>query len=148
MTPVFAADNPPQSTQTPANPQAANETAEKIKHITKVNEHLHKGEKKEAIEVLKLGEVDVTMEAELIPVKFAKQHIDDAAKLIGEGKYYEANLALKSVEDAIVVETFAIDAIPNPAEAEPRTRSKTLLVVVVIVAFAWIVDYNNDNELQ
>jgi hypothetical protein len=52
MTPVSAADNTPESTQTPANAQAANETAEKIKHIIKANEHLHKGEKKEAIDRL------------------------------------------------------------------------------------------------
>jgi hypothetical protein len=86
---------------------------EKMKHISQANEHLRKGEKKEAIEVLKLGDVDVAIAAKLIPVQLAKQRIDDAAKLVGEGKYYEANLALKSVEDAMVVETFAIDAVPK-----------------------------------
>ena len=86
---------------------------EEMKHIAKANEHLRKGEKKEAMEVLKLGEVDVAIGAELLPVKLAKQNIDQAAKLVGEGKYYEANLALKSIEDAIIVETFAIDAAPK-----------------------------------
>jgi hypothetical protein len=85
----------------------------KAKHIAKANEHLHKGEKKEAIEVLKQGEIDVAITASLVPIKLAKAHIDQAAKLVGEGKYYEANLALKAVDDAVVVETFAIDAIPK-----------------------------------
>ena len=46
-------------------------------------------------------------------MKYAKKHIDEAAKLMGEGKYYEANLALKAVEDAVVVETFALDSTPT-----------------------------------
>ena len=84
-----------------------------MKHIAKANEHLHKGQKKEAMEVLKLGEVDVAVSAELVPVKLAQKYIGEAAKLIGEGKYYEANLALKTVEDAVVADTFAIDAVPE-----------------------------------
>ncbi len=85
----------------------------KLQHIAKANEHLHRGEKQEAMEVLKLGEVDVAVTARLVPVKLAKKHIDAAAKLVGEGKYYEANLVLKSVEDATIIETFAIDAVPK-----------------------------------
>jgi len=86
-------------------------TEETMKQIEKANEHLHKGEKNEAIEALKLGEVDVAVSAGLVPVKLAKKEIDTAAKLIGERKYYEANLALKKVEDAVVIETFVTDAV-------------------------------------
>jgi hypothetical protein len=85
----------------------------KAKHIAKANEHLHKGEKKEALEVLKLGEINVAVTTRMVPVELAKAHIEQAAKLIGEGKYYEANLVLKAVDDAVVVETFAIDALPK-----------------------------------
>jgi hypothetical protein len=102
-------------------------SAENAKHIAKANEHLHKGEKKEALDVLRLGEIDVAVTAGLIPVKLAKQHIDEAAKLLGEGKYYEANLALKAVEDSAVVETFAIDAEPEAkanAKAEVTSEGK------------------------
>jgi len=88
-------------------------TAEKAKHIAKANEHLHKGEKKEAIEALKLAEIDVAVTTSMVPVKFAKEHIDEASKLIGEHKYYEANLALKAVDDAVVVETYGIDSVPK-----------------------------------
>jgi hypothetical protein len=82
-------------------------------HVAKANEHLRKGEKKEALEDLKLGDVDTIVAARLVPMKYAKEHIDEAAKLMGEGKYYEANLALKAVEDAVVVETFALDSAPT-----------------------------------
>jgi hypothetical protein len=91
-------------------------TDESMKHIAKANEHLHKGEKKEALETLKLGKVDVAITTGLMPVKFAQQHISDAARLLGEGKYYEANLALKAIDDAVVIETIAVDATPKPKQ--------------------------------
>jgi hypothetical protein len=93
-------------------------TAEKAKHIAKANEHLHKGNKKEAIEALKLADMDVAITTSLVPVKFAKDHIEQAAKLVGERKYYEANLALKAVDDAVIVETHAIDSVPKTKAKE------------------------------
>jgi hypothetical protein len=98
-------------------------TAENAKHIAKANEHLHKGEKKEALDALKSGEIDVAVTTSMVPVQFAKEHIDEAAKLIGEGKYYEANLALKAVDDAVVIDTFAIDAVPK-TKAQAKAESK------------------------
>lgn len=89
-------------------------TPDKMKHVAKANEHLRKGEHKQALEVLKLGDVDVAVGTDLLPVKLAKKQIDQADKLIGEGKLYQANLALKSVEDAVIVETFGIDGLANP----------------------------------
>jgi hypothetical protein len=88
-------------------------TAESKQHIAKANEHLHKGEKKQALEALKLGKVDLAFTTWLIPVKFAQHHINDAAKLISDGKYYEANLALKAVGDAVVIETLGVDEVPK-----------------------------------
>jgi len=88
-------------------------TDTKAEHIAKANEHLHKGEQKEALEALKLGEVDVAIATDLVPVKFAREHIAEAADLIGQGKYYEANLALKAVDDAVFARVFAIDETPG-----------------------------------
>jgi hypothetical protein len=88
-------------------------TKEKLEHITKANMHLHKGETKQAMETLKVAGIDVALNTELLPIQSAKTHIDDAAKLIGEGKYYEANLALKAVEDSVITEVFNTDAIPQ-----------------------------------
>jgi hypothetical protein len=87
--------------------------AAKSKDIAKANKHLHKGETKKAMEALKLGGIDVALTTELVPLKWAKSHVDDAARLIGEGKYYEANLALKAVDDAVVIETFDVYALPK-----------------------------------
>ncbi|WP_200382939.1 YfdX family protein [Thiococcus pfennigii] len=89
-------------------------TPETMKHIAKANQHIHKGETKQALDTLKLGKIDVAVTTKLIPVKFAKAHVDDATKLIEEGKYYEANLALKSVEDAVMIESYAVGEVPPP----------------------------------
>jgi YfdX protein len=89
-------------------------TEENKKNVAKANEHLHKGQKKEALEALKLGNVDVAFTTWLIPVKFAQHHINDAAKLIADGKYYEANLALKAVDDSVVTELIGVDETPKP----------------------------------
>lgn len=91
-------------------------TADKEKHIAKANEHLHKGEKQEAVKALKLAEIDVAVTTSTVPVKFAKEHIDRAAKFVAEHKYYEANLALKAVDDSVLVETYAIDDVPKTKE--------------------------------
>jgi len=88
-------------------------TAEKKSQLAKADAHLQKGKKKEAIEALKLAEIDVAVTTSMVPVKFAKAQIDQAARLVAEHKYYEANMALKAVDDAVVVDTYAIDAVPK-----------------------------------
>jgi len=60
-------------------------------------------------EALELSEVDFAVSSGLIPVKFAQQQIAEAAKLIEAGDYYAANLALKAVGDAVIIQTVAID---------------------------------------
>lgn len=87
-------------------------TKEKQAAIDKANQHLAKGEHKSAIEVLRLANVDLTESAALIPAKAVLSHITDAATLLGDKKYYEANLALKAAEDAVIVEAYSVDAIP------------------------------------
>ncbi|MEJ2455837.1 MAG: YfdX family protein [Candidatus Thiodiazotropha sp.] len=86
---------------------------EQAKQIAKAKAHIHKGMKREAVKELKLAEIDVAVTASMVPVKFAKEHVEQAAKLVAEHKYYAANLALKAVDDAVVVETYAIDAVPK-----------------------------------
>jgi len=95
----------------------------KAKHIAKANEHLHKGEQKKALEALKLGEINVAISTDLIPVKFAMEHIAQAAKLVGEAKYYEANLALKAVNDAAIVQTYSVDGVPK-TKADAAKKAK------------------------
>jgi Ser-tRNA(Ala) deacylase AlaX len=80
--------------------------------LTKANTHLEKGEKANAVEALKLANIDVSVSAAMIPAAISLKHVEDAVKLLSEKKYYEANLALKAVEDSVLVETYDINAIP------------------------------------
>jgi hypothetical protein len=99
-------------------------TDAKAKHIESANRHFRRGEQKEALETLKLNDIDVAVSTGLLPVKFARAHIDQASELVREGKYYEANLELKSVGDAIIVQTFDVDAVPKLASKHPKMGSK------------------------
>ena len=80
--------------------------------LMKANEHLAKGEQSHAAQALKVAKIDVSVSAAMIPAASSLQHVDDAIKLLSEKKYYEANLALKAVEDSVLVEVYDLQAIP------------------------------------
>ena len=90
-------------------------SAEKKKHIDKANEHLKSGRSKEAIEELRLGEVDVVFTRVMLPLESTKKRVADAEKLAGDHKYYEANLALKAAEEGIVIDAVDLMGTPTPA---------------------------------
>lgn len=66
----------------------------------------------QAIDVLRQAAVDVTVSTALLPADATLKEFQTARQLIADGKFYEANVALKGIEDSVVVRTFGIDAIP------------------------------------
>lgn len=91
-------------------------TEEKAEKIDKANGHIANGETDQALETLKLAEVDVTLSAALVPAQTSRDHIADAVSLIRDGKFYEANLALKAVEDSVIIESYSVDTLPEQGE--------------------------------
>jgi hypothetical protein len=89
-------------------------TPEKKTHIDKANEHLQKGEHTKAVEELRLGDIDVNFARELMPVAKADKGVDEAIKLATDGKYYEANLALKAIEDGVTIDSVNIFGLAPP----------------------------------
>lgn len=87
-------------------------SAEKQPAIDQANQHLAKGDSQKAVETLKDANVEVTVSAALIPLDKSMSNIGDAQKLMSDGKYYEANLALKAVEDLIFVDAYSVDGMP------------------------------------
>lgn len=77
------------------------------------NMHGKEDKQDTADDMFSLNEVDVAVSAGLVPVKFAQQRIIEAANLINIGDYYAANMALKAVDDAVIVHTVAIDETPH-----------------------------------
>ena len=99
-------------------------TSDKAKNIAKADKHLRKGEQKEAMETLKLSKIDAAISTGLVPVKFAQDNIVKASNLVREGKYYEANLALKEVDDAVIIQTYGVDDVPK-AKADDKSKQKS-----------------------
>ncbi len=83
-------------------------TPEKQAHIDKANEHFKNGRNKEALEELRLGEIDVSYTRLWMPIAATNKDLDQAIKLSRDHKYYEANLALKAIEDGVVVDSVSL----------------------------------------
>lgn len=90
-------------------------TPEKKAHIDKANEHLKKGEHAKALEELRLGEIDVTYTRSWLPIAQARKHLEQAVRQAADGKYYEANLSLKAIEDSVTMDTVALRDLPKLA---------------------------------
>lgn len=88
-------------------------TPEKQAHINKANEHFKKGEAKEALDELRLAQIDVGFDRLWIPIAASEKHLNDAIKLADDNKYYEANLALKSIEDGYTTDSVTLAESPK-----------------------------------
>jgi len=100
-------------------------TPEKMAKIKQANEHLKKGEKAKAIEVLRAADVGVTVTRVLMPLKATLSKVDKAIALLKESKYYEANLALKGVQDGLIMDTIAISEPVPPAKEKNTPKEKS-----------------------
>lgn len=91
---------------------------EKSEHIAKAHEHLKKGDTQAAISELKLVDTGVVFERIDMPLTATKQHVDTAIGLLNDGKYHDANLALKAAADGLQYHTISMVApvkAPNPS---------------------------------
>lgn len=97
---------------------------EKVAAVNKANEHLKKGDHAKAMETLRLAGINVETAAAFIPIEPTQKLLGSAATLIGEGKYYEANLQLKAIEDSVAIAVYDLEGVPKgpakPAAAAPR----------------------------
>lgn len=97
-------------------------TPEKASAVTEANKSLAKGDQKGAIEKLRLAHVDVNFVMAVLPLDKTTVDVNQAATLIGQGKYYEANAALKTAEDGMRFDV--IDAVGLPQKAAAHTAAK------------------------
>jgi hypothetical protein len=73
-------------------------TPAKSASLAKANDQLHKGQNGQAMETLKLADIDVSYILEVAPLRQTATDIQQAAQLVNQGKYYEANQALKMAD--------------------------------------------------
>lgn len=88
-------------------------TQDKAEPLKQAHEQMTNGDQKQAAEVLRLADIDVVVSAALLPIDGTTQNAADASKLMDQGKYYEANLALKKIEDSILVDTYDLTGVPT-----------------------------------
>ena len=98
----------------------------KASGIAKANDQLKKGDHKQAMQTLKLSEIDVTFVTEVAPLDKTISGIDNAAQLIDSGKYYEGNQALKAVEDGIRFDVAVVSAGPEKASSTSDKAAPTV----------------------
>lgn len=79
----------------------------KSKAIHEANEKLKNGDKKGAIDTLKLAGIAVVENQMLLPLKHTRTDIRQAIQLVNEGKFYQANLVLLSAEQGVIIDTEA-----------------------------------------
>jgi len=89
------------------------DTPAKSAGVAKANKQLKDGDHKSAMETLKLADIKVSFVSEVAPVEKTMAGIKKADQLIGDGKYYEANQALKSVEDGYRFDVSDVDSGPK-----------------------------------
>jgi hypothetical protein len=89
----------------------------KVAAVAKANDNLKSGERDQAIETLRLADVNLTYTLGVVPVKSFVTDVDQAANLLGAGKYYEANLSLKQVQDSVRYDWVEFNAKPVAANS-------------------------------
>lgn len=92
-------------------------TPAKAAGVAKANEQLKKGDHNQAMETLKLSDINVSFVMEVAPLDKTIGGIDQAAQLIDSGKYYEGNQVLKGVEDGLRFDVADINSTPKKAGA-------------------------------
>jgi hypothetical protein len=98
-------------------------TPAKAAAVADANKSLQGGDKQGAIEKLKLAHIDVGMTMAVLPLDKTAADVSQAASLIGQGKYYEANSVLKTAESRMRFDV--VDAIIMPKAAAQASGTKT-----------------------
>lgn len=81
--------------------------------INKANKKMKAGDKKGAINALKLAGVSVIENQELIPLQQTRKDVNTALSLMKERKYYQAGLMLKSAQDSVIVNSQSVQESPQ-----------------------------------
>jgi hypothetical protein len=97
-------------------------TPEKKVHVDKANESFKKGDHATGLEELRLGAIDVNYTRWWLPIAQTETHLEQAMKLANESKYYEANLALKAIEDSVTMDSISFSDLPA-ATKSAKTKS-------------------------
>lgn len=92
------------------------QSSEKSKAVASANEHIKQGQRDQALNALKVANINVAYTMELVPLKLVIADVNDAARLIAHHQYYQANDALRQALASVRYDWVDLDAIPQPAQ--------------------------------
>ena len=87
----------------------------KSKAIAEANKSLAKGDRKGAMDKLKLADVDVNVTTAVVPLQQTINDVHQAAQLVDSGKYYEGSQKLRAVQDSAIILVDNMPASPKAA---------------------------------
>ena len=97
---------------------------DKSKSVDKADAQLKAGDHKAALDTLKLADVDVNFVAELAPLKATVDGVAKAQQLADAGHYFQANQALKAVEDGVRFDDESFVATPKAGAGAAGSQAK------------------------
>lgn len=89
---------------------------EKAKAVQDANKSLAQGDKKGAMEKLKLAEIDTSVTLAVVPLQQTIDDVNQAKQLIDSGKYYEGSQKLRAVQNATIVTIADMPGTPPKAQ--------------------------------
>jgi hypothetical protein len=92
-------------------------TPEKSAAIGKADAQIKQGNHDEAMDALKLAHVNVVFDVEVAPLDKTIAGVNQAKQLVDNGKYFEANQALKNVEDGMRYDVEDFVGMPTKTNA-------------------------------
>jgi hypothetical protein len=98
---------------------------EQANALASANEKLGKGQRVNAMQTLKLANVKVAYTMALVPLKQTTASVDEAAHLIADDKYYQADQKLKSVQDSERYDWLQLTATPVSGASTPAAASSS-----------------------
>jgi hypothetical protein len=63
----------------------------------------------------------ISLSGSWLPIAPSETHLEQAIKLANDSKYYEANLALKSIEDSVTIDSISFSDLPKPPKSAKNT---------------------------
>jgi hypothetical protein len=98
---------------------------EKKAAVADANKSLGNGDRKGAINKLKLSGVNIDVEVLAVPLDDTIGKVQQAANMINDGKYYEASQLIKDVQDSVRSDVVDFDGTPiNRAQNQGAVRTE------------------------
>ena len=95
----------------------------KAKGVAKADTQLKQGDRKSAMQTLKLADVGVVVIIAVAPLQSTLSGIDKAKQLADAGHFFQANQALKAVEDSVRFDEASFVGTPKAGQTD-QNRTK------------------------